>query len=101
MPEYVKMRIKRSTREAVKALGRKGETYDIIVRRLIHIDRVLVIAQTETPEAASIIHELGKQHPLCPKCGAEVIRDDRAVYTETGEVDQLVFWKCQECGLEW
>lgn len=35
MPEYVKMRVERSTREALKAIGSKGETYDAIIRRLL------------------------------------------------------------------
>ena len=35
MNEDVKIRVEFQTREALKAMGRKGETYDAVIRRLI------------------------------------------------------------------
>jgi hypothetical protein len=35
MMEYVIIKVKRETRDALKSLGKKGETYDDIIRRLI------------------------------------------------------------------
>jgi len=37
----------------------------------------------------------------CPRCGGSIVRDDRVGYTETGELDQHVFWVCLGCGMEW
>ena len=35
MGEYINIRIRKSTRDKLKKLGRKGDTYDDIINRLI------------------------------------------------------------------
>ena len=35
MSHIVKIKLTRETREALKAMGRKGETYDAVIRRLM------------------------------------------------------------------
>ena len=37
MDDWVTIKVRQETRERLKALGRKGETYDDVIRRLIEM----------------------------------------------------------------
>lgn len=44
--EDVKIRVSRETREALKDMGRKGQSYDVVIRCLLHIKEC---AEIESP----------------------------------------------------
>jgi len=37
----------------------------------------------------------------CPECGGTIKEWDEAIYTQEGEVDQVIHRTCQKCGVEW
>lgn len=53
-----KIRVSIETREALKELGRKGESYDSVIRGLIENIPSLISAQKEIAELAERIHAL-------------------------------------------
>ncbi len=58
MKTPVKIRLDSTTREALKALGRKGETYDDVLRRLI---KYWVLEEEQYEGAARILELLGEE----------------------------------------
>ena len=57
----VKIKVDLSTREALKALGRKGESYDDVVRALIDSSESLIVAQEEITKLAVRIQDLEEE----------------------------------------